>query len=59
MQNAAVEDENIKMEKYRKENVRRKHNYIPFILEMLKLAAKKGQLNDMISKAKKIEEENQ
>ena len=35
----------------KKENVRRKHNYIPMILEMLKISAKRGDLKQLISAA--------
>eukprot|EP00825_Cyclidium_porcatum_P039521 TRINITY_DN4805_c0_g1_i1.p1 TRINITY_DN4805_c0_g1~~TRINITY_DN4805_c0_g1_i1.p1 ORF type:complete len:348 (-),score=69.32 TRINITY_DN4805_c0_g1_i1:262-1305(-) len=59
IQKSIIDDENLKLENYRKENIRRKHNYIPFILELLKLASKKGQLSDLITKAKKIEEEKE
>jgi len=34
----------VKKERYVKENARRKHNYIPFILEMLKFATEKGDM---------------
>ena len=34
------------------ENARRKHNYLPFIIEMLKMVAKKGKLKDLVETAK-------
>ena len=42
----------ISEEKIQKENARRKHNYIPFILEMLKIAAEKGDLQKLYDEAK-------
>ncbi|KAH7699495.1 ubiquitin carboxyl-terminal hydrolase [Aphelenchoides avenae] len=35
---------------YRKENVRRRHNYTPFIVELLKILAKEGKLVPLIEK---------
>jgi hypothetical protein len=42
--NEAVKLEEDKRKNWRLENVRRKHNYIPFIMNMLKILADKGQL---------------
>lgn len=42
---------------YKIENERRKHNYIPFILELLKLTAKKGKLEGLIEEAKQKKKE--
>ena len=48
--------EQIKMNKYKEENERRQHNYIPFIFELLKIMGEKGVLDEAYKEA--VEEEN-
>ncbi|XP_064396173.1 ubiquitin carboxyl-terminal hydrolase isozyme L5-like [Halichondria panicea] len=44
--------ENTKMERYQLENIRRKHNYLPLIMEVLKILAKRGELVKLCEQAK-------
>lgn len=37
---------------YRKENIRRRHNYIPLIMELLKITAESGKLGVFWENAK-------
>lgn len=46
------EDEESKRKQQRIENVRRKHNYLPFIVQLLRMLGEKGQLIPMYEKAK-------
>ncbi|CAF0759508.1 unnamed protein product [Brachionus calyciflorus] len=43
-----IEDEERKALAARKENVRRKHNYLPLIVELIKVLAEQGKLNTQI-----------
>uniref|UniRef100_A0A1I7X4A7 ubiquitinyl hydrolase 1 n=1 Tax=Heterorhabditis bacteriophora TaxID=37862 RepID=A0A1I7X4A7_HETBA len=56
----AIDEEDSKMKRfpllqlsylYRVENVRRRHNYLPFIIELLKILAKEGKLVPLVEQA--------
>ncbi|XP_076352443.1 ubiquitin carboxy-terminal hydrolase L5 isoform X3 [Tachypleus tridentatus] len=47
-----IADEESKMNKYKTENTRRKHNYLPLIMELLITLAKEGKLVPLVEKAK-------
>lgn len=56
---ALITDEEEKMQQYKLENNRRRHNYIPFIVELLKILAKEGKLVPLVREAKqKLEEQH-
>jgi ubiquitin carboxyl-terminal hydrolase L5 len=47
-----LDDETATLERQRQENIRRRHNYVPFIVSLLKVLSQKGHLNDLVAKAK-------
>ena len=47
-----IEQETRKSERYQMENIRRKHNYLPLIMELLKMLAKEGKLVPLYQRAK-------
>ncbi|CAH0383811.1 unnamed protein product [Bemisia tabaci] len=47
-----IDQEENKTREYQMENIRRKHNYLPLIVEILKVLAKEGQLLPLYEKAK-------
>lgn len=47
-----IAGEDDKMLRYKVENIRRKHNYLPLIMELLKVLAKQGNLVPLVEKAK-------
>jgi len=49
----ALELENQKVRQWKIENRRRKHNYVPFIVNLLKLLAERGELMPLVDAAKK------
>jgi len=53
-----IERETQKKRKYKQENLRRKHNYFPFIVEMLRVLAKEGKLVPLIEEAKSKQSSN-
>lgn len=46
-----IEEEEEKRKRYKAENIRRKHNYLPLIMETLKALGRKGKLLDAYEKA--------
>lgn len=48
----ALAAEEAKHAAWRDENIRRRHNYIPFLFEMLKEMARRGQLQGLIDTAR-------
>lgn len=50
--NMLIDAEEKKTRQYQIENIRRKHNYLPLIVEILKLLAKDGKLVPLYEKAK-------
>jgi len=49
-----LSQEEEKVHKYRSENTRRRHNYLPFIMELLRTLAKKGELMPLAEKARDL-----
>lgn len=49
-----ISQEEEKFCKYKMENIRRRHNYLPFIMELLKTLAKKGDLLPLAEKARDL-----
>jgi ubiquitin carboxyl-terminal hydrolase L5 len=56
---ALITEEEEKMNKYKLENNRRRHNYIPFIVELLKILAKEGKLVGMVKTAQQKKRKQQ
>lgn len=56
-----ISDEEAKILRYKQENIRRRHNYIPLIMEFLKILAEQGRLVESCekAKAKALEKEKQ
>lgn len=45
-------EEQAKHDRWHKENIRRRHNYFPFIFNMLRLLGEEGRLQPLIQIAK-------
>jgi len=50
--NGQIAQEVDKVQNWKLENMRRKHNYVPFLLKFLKILAEKGQLSGLVEKAR-------
>jgi ubiquitin carboxyl-terminal hydrolase L5 len=50
-------EEGVKQKRWKEENIRRRHNYVPFIFNVLKLLAEKGKLSELTQSASKIQAE--
>jgi ubiquitin carboxyl-terminal hydrolase L5 len=54
-----LDDINVERERQKQENIRRRHNYFPFILALLKSCAQKGVLNNLVESAKTRKQQQQ
>lgn len=52
-----IAEEEQKRERFKIESIRRRHNYLPFIMELLKILAEEGKLVDLVEKAAEKTEE--
>lgn len=59
VQEEVLADDRQRRERYRLDNERRRHNYIPFILELLSLASESGHLKEQFEKAKTAASQSQ
>eukprot|EP00483_Globobulimina_turgida_P005971 UN05981 len=50
--NELIKVEDVKREKWRRENIRRRHNYFPFILKLIGVLGKQNLLRDLTERAK-------
>mmetsp|Transcript_2523 Transcript_2523/g.7273 ORF Transcript_2523/g.7273 Transcript_2523/m.7273 type:complete len:141 (-) Transcript_2523:194-616(-) len=50
---ADIEMEEQRVQQWKIENVRRRHNYIPFIVNFLRVLAERGELMPLVDQAKK------
>lgn len=49
-----IADEQVRRGKWKAENERRRHNYVPLIFELLKQLAQKNMLSDMYKEANEL-----
>ncbi|KAL0237300.1 hypothetical protein PCE1_000697 [Barthelona sp. PCE] len=47
-----INEEEMRREQWSNENIRRKHNYIPFLIQLLKLMSEKGELEYAVNRAR-------
>lgn len=47
-----IKEEELKQRRYKVENIRRRHNYLPLIMEILKTLGAEGSLSDLVQKAR-------
>jgi len=54
---AQIDNENAKFRQYASENVRRRHDYVPLIFNLLRTLAERGKLRELCDKAEKTSRE--